>query len=98
VVTFLRRAGLVKELRPSGGISLTRPTSQISLFDVVRATDGARFLRRCLMGLAECSDETPCPVHPFWKQARGVLEQHLEAQSVADLARAMAQKRRARSR
>ena len=97
-VTFLRRAGLVAQRVPSGGISLARPASQVTLYDVVRATDGAGMFRHCLVGLAECSDATPCPVHSFWKQARAVLEQHLEAQSVADLARAMAQKRRARRR
>lgn len=98
LVTFLRRGGLVAERRPSGAISLTRPASQISMFDVIRATDGAGLLRRCLLGLAECSDATACPVHSFWKQAREVLEQHLETQTVADLSRAMAQKRRARRR
>jgi Rrf2 family transcriptional regulator, iron-sulfur cluster assembly transcription factor len=98
LVTFLRRGGLVTERRPSGAISLTRPASQISMFDVIRATDGAGLLRRCLLGLAECSDATACPVHSFWKQAREVLEQHLETQTIADLSRAMAQKRRARRR
>jgi len=97
-VTFLRRAGLVVQRRPSGAISLARPASQIKLFDVVRAMDGAGLFRRCLMGLAECSDATPCPVHSFWKQARNVLEQHLETHSVADLAGTIAQKRRARRR
>jgi Rrf2 family iron-sulfur cluster assembly transcriptional regulator len=98
VVTFLRRAGLVAQRGRLGGISLARPASQVTLYDVVRATDGTGLFRHCLMGLAECSDATPCPVHPFWKQARAVLEQRLQAQSVAELAGAMARKRHARRR
>src|ERR1700693_3676454 len=95
VVSFLGLAGLVAERRSPPGVRLARSVSDISLLDVVRATDGGGLMRRCLMGLAECSDAAPCSVHPVWKNAREVIERHLGKQSIADLARALAVRRRA---
>jgi Rrf2 family protein len=95
VVSFLGLAGLVAERRSPPGVRLARPVSDISLLDVVRATDGAGLMRRCLMGLPECSDSAPCSVHPVWKKTRELLERHLDGQSIADLTRALAARRRA---
>ena len=97
VVSFLKLAGLVAERRspPPPGVRLGRPVADISLLDIVRATDGTGLMRRCLMGLPECSDDAPCSVHPVWKKAREVLEEHLGRQSIADLTRALAARRRA---
>jgi Rrf2 family protein len=95
VVSFLGIAGLVAERRSPPGVRLARPVSEISLLDVVRATDGSGVMRRCLMGLPECSDVAPCSVHPVWKKAREELEKHLAKQSIADLTRALAARRRA---
>lgn len=41
ILTQLRRAGLIRSQRgPEGGFWLARPTSQISLADIIRAIDG----------------------------------------------------------
>jgi Rrf2 family protein len=41
ILTQLRRAGLVRSQRgPEGGFWLARPTSEISLADIIRAIDG----------------------------------------------------------
>jgi Rrf2 family protein len=94
VVSFLELAGLVAERRSPPGVRLGRSVTDISLLDVVRATDGTGLMRRCLMGLPECSDAAPCSVHPVWKKAREVLERHLGSQSIADLTRVLNARRR----
>lgn len=96
LVSFLRRAGLVWQRGRSGGLRLKREAPAISVLEVIRAIDGAGLWRRCLLGFAECSDAAPCPVHPAWKAARAELERHLASQSIADLARAIARRRRGR--
>jgi Rrf2 family protein len=41
ILTHLRRSGLVRSQRgPEGGFWLARPASEISLADIIRATDG----------------------------------------------------------
>jgi Rrf2 family iron-sulfur cluster assembly transcriptional regulator len=99
VVHFLRLARLLEASRDqSTAVRLTRPASQISLLAVVRAIDGAGLWGRCILGLQECSDAAPCPAHPVWKKARAMLEQHLDSQSLVDLTRAVARRRRAGNR
>jgi Rrf2 family transcriptional regulator, iron-sulfur cluster assembly transcription factor len=97
VAHFLQRAKLVK---PQGiaGVALARSPAAISMLDVVRAIDGSGPWKRCLLGLAQCSDEAPCPAHFVWKRARGMLERQLEKQSIADLAQAILEKGRRRMR
>ena len=68
------------------------------MLDVVTAIDGRQLWTRCLLGLAQCSDETPCPAHSVWKEARGMLERQLESQSIADLSRVVLEKRGGRRR
>jgi Rrf2 family iron-sulfur cluster assembly transcriptional regulator len=95
VAHFLRLAGLVEVPGlPSEGVRLARSASRISLLEVVRATDGSGLWGRCILGLAECSDEMPCPAHAAWKEAHALLEQHLDSQSLADLNRAVARRGR----
>lgn len=95
VLHFLEIAGLVKSGRGTGGaVRLARPSSEISLLEVVRAIDGAGLWSRCILGFEECSDEIPCPAHPVWKTTRAVLEQHLDSQSIADLALTLKRRRR----
>lgn len=97
VVHFLRLAGLVEAPGPaSEGVRLARGASRITLLEVVRATDGTGLWGRCILGLAECSDEMPCPAHEAWKQARALLERHLDSQSLLDLTRAVSRRRRSR--
>jgi Rrf2 family iron-sulfur cluster assembly transcriptional regulator len=96
VVHFLRLAGLVEAPGAPDGVRLARPASRISLLEVVRATDGSGLWGRCILGLAECSDAMPCPAHAAWKEARALLERHLDSQSLADLTRAVDRRRRSR--
>ena len=97
VVHFLRLAGLVEASRGRPpGVRLARPASRVSLLEVVRAIDGAGLWGRCILGLEECSDAIPCPAHPAWKQARSLLEEHLDGQSLVDLTKALTRRRRAR--
>jgi len=94
LVTFLRQADLVSQRGRSGTLRLARDASAISVLDVIRAIQGSGIWRHCLLGLAECSDIAPCPVHVAWKAARAQLEQHLAEESVAKLARAVSRRRR----
>jgi len=64
----LGRSKFIKTKRGyRGGMALSRPANQITLFDIVEAVQGEERFDRCLLGLAECSDERSCPVHEFWK-------------------------------
>ena len=95
VVHVLSLAHLLEAPRDrSTAVRLARPASRISLLAVVRAIDAAGLWGRCILGLQECSDAAPCPAHPVWKKARAMLERHLDSQSLVDLTRVVAHRRR----
>ena len=95
LLSFLRPAGLVSQSGRSGTtLRLARDASGISVLDVIHAIEGTALWRRCLLGLAECSDTAPCPVHVAWKAARAQLERHLASESIASLARSVSRRRR----
>ena len=64
--------GFVRAMRgPGGGFLLTRPPDQIFVRDIVQAIDGFDAVRRqCVLGLDECRDDQPCPLHESWKGFR----------------------------
>lgn len=84
----LGRARLIQAKRGyRGGFVFARPPQRISLLDVVEAVEGRRWLPRCLLGLAECSDARSCPTHRFWtverERIRSILAQLNLAEVVA---------------
>ena len=65
----LRHAGLLEAKRGyEGGFILIRPPSKITLLEIAEAVEPQRPGSDCLLGLAGCSDATPCPMHAFWKK------------------------------
>jgi Rrf2 family protein len=62
---------------PGGGYSLTRPASEITLIDVVRAVDGEDTFDHCILGFPICGGENPCPLHPVWARAKEQFLHHL---------------------
>ncbi len=99
VLQQLARSGLLTSVKgPKGGFGFSRPPDQIALMEVVSVVDGTEGFSRCAVGLAECSDEMPCPLHDAWKPLRERINQYLAGITVADLATAMKRKRELLSR
>ncbi|HET6347913.1 MAG TPA: Rrf2 family transcriptional regulator [Candidatus Krumholzibacteria bacterium] len=90
----LVRAGLLHSSKgPGGGFALAKDADSISLYDIYNAIDGATYLDACAVGLARCSDDTPCPLHERWKPIRERIRNYLESTSLADMALATHRKR-----
>jgi len=71
ILHALGKSGFIQTKRGyRGGMSLSRPSTQITLFDIVEAVQGEERMDRCLLGFSECSDEKSCPVHEFWKEEK----------------------------
>jgi Rrf2 family iron-sulfur cluster assembly transcriptional regulator len=85
----LSKTGLIQTKRGyQGGFCLERAPEEISLLEVVRAVEPER-ASDCLLGLAGCSDATPCPLRSFWKKERVRIEAELKRLTVAEAARAV---------
>ena len=94
VFQTLVRADLLESNKgPGGGFSLARDPAAITLFDIYQAIDGTMYLDGCAVGLARCSDETPCPLHERWKPVRERIRSYLQSTTLADMAEATRKKR-----
>ncbi len=82
----LTEAGLLVSQRgPSGGVRLARPAERISPRDVLIAIDGTDLFTECVLGLPECGNEKPCPLHDRWAEERARLESLFSSLSMEDL-------------
>ena len=91
--TLVRANILASTKGPGGGFSIARDPKTITLFDIYQAIDGTTYLEGCAVGLARCSDETPCPLHERWKPVRERIRNYLQTTTLADMAQATRKKR-----
>ena len=67
LVGGLRRAGLVKSVRgATGGYMLAREPGEISVGEVLRASEGDLSLTECLSGKDPCQRAGMCPSRLVW--------------------------------
>ena len=68
ILQQLSRKGFVKSIKgPNGGFYVEEEELRITLADVVKEMDGDRLFNGCGLGLKECSESHPCPIHNDFK-------------------------------
>ena len=83
IVQTLTRGGILNSQKgPGGGVSLARSAEEITLLQVVETIDGLNVTHVCVMGIPECGDDAPCPLHEHWGDIRNRIVHMLENQSV----------------
>ncbi len=89
ILRDLTRRKLIRSFKGlRGGYELARPPQQITLAAILAATGDGDLLADCVLGLPQCGEENPCPLHDTWKPIRRWLVAMLEQNNLADLARA----------
>jgi Rrf2 family protein len=85
VLQQLVRAGLLHSQRGlGGGFSLTRPPSDMSIYEVVQSVDPINRIRECPLKLIEHKEEL-CALHRRLDDVMELVEQSFRLTSVADL-------------
>jgi len=70
-----------------GGFQIERSRiDSIKLNQIVSAIDGDKIFKGCALGLSECNDSLPCPVHSKFKEIRDNLEQMTKETGIYELA------------
>ena len=86
LVPLLVRAGLLDSQRGArGGLTLARPSSEISMLEIVEAIEGPIAVNRCTAAPVQCDKVDHCSIHPVWQQAQDYLVHLLRTTSLADL-------------
>ena len=86
ILQDLVRKGIMASLKgPNGGFYLDRPASDITIMDVVRVVEGVEAFKKCGLGLKNCSDTHPCPIHNDFKIYRDGLAALYTRKTIRDL-------------
>ena len=87
ILQALTRRGLVGSQKGAGGgFFMNFEQRQKSLRDIVEAIDGNGLFIGCGLGLKQCSETRPCPIHHQFRDIRTRLTQMMEGTTVDDMA------------
>lgn len=86
VFQTLARHGLVTSFRGTkGGYRLSRPAQDISLKDVVEATEGAAFMYRCISTQQQCEPGPRCVIGSAFQEVEARISSALRTITLAGL-------------
>jgi len=90
ILQDLSRKGIVLSAKgPNGGFYMDDVALKRPLSDVVEAVDGNSIFTGCGLGLAQCSETNPCPLHHEFKAIRNQLKDLLEQTTIADFSESL---------
>ncbi|HEV8082034.1 MAG TPA: Rrf2 family transcriptional regulator [Chitinophagaceae bacterium] len=88
ILQDLSRKGLVQSLKgPTGGFFLEEESSECSLADIVTAIDGDKLFTGCGLGLKNCNEKRPCPIHSEFKKVREDIYNMLEDARIGEFSK-----------
>ena len=89
IVSLLREGGLVTSCRgKEGGYQLARPSSDIRVSEIIRATEGSLAMMACPdcgEGGGTCGRADICLTLPMWQQLESLIDDYLSRISIHDL-------------
>jgi Rrf2 family protein len=89
ILLRLRRAGLVNSTRGArGGYSLARPPEEISVREVIAASELGTFDLHCVshpVGEERCAESQSCSIRPVWMMLQRKIDDVLESVHLGDL-------------
>lgn len=89
ILLRLRRAGLVRSTRGArGGYALARDAEQISIRDVIEASEMTTFDLHCVshpVGEERCSSSQTCSIRPVWMLLQRKIDDVLAGVRLSDL-------------
>ncbi len=87
----LKKHKIIKSVQgTTGGFEIEKDQMKnIRLGNIVNAIDGSSNLTLCLIGLDECSEKNPCPIHHSFKSIRNDMNAMLQKTSLWSMAQKM---------
>lgn|SRR5574343_98870 len=70
---------------PNGGFYINEKSAKTPVIKIVEIIDGLDQFKKCGLGLKQCSEQKPCPIHHQFKPYRDKLKQLLEEKTISDL-------------
>lgn len=86
ILQELAKKNIISSIKgPGGGFFLTKENHLIPIIKIVEAMGDLSYFHSCGLGLSECSDDAPCPIHDTFKVGRDKLLALFESKTIGDL-------------
>ena len=86
ILLELARAGLITSIKgPGGGFFLSKENRNFPIFKIVEVMGDIDYFTSCGLGLDECSELRPCPIHDTFKIGRDKLLALFKNKTIGDL-------------
>ncbi len=83
ILQQLAKKGFVSSAKgPNGGFFMEDKNRQTPLAQIVEFFDGDKIFLRCTLGLQQCSEVTPCPLHKEFVIIRKRIKDILETSTI----------------
>lgn len=77
---------IISSKGPTGGFLMDKKALEtVKLSTIVNAIDGDEIYKKCSLGLKQCNEKKPCPIHDEFKEIRSNLKKMLETTTVKSL-------------
>lgn len=70
---------------PNGGFFIEKTKKPVTILHIVEAIEGDDFLNRCIIGLKNCSEKKPCPLHSQFVAHRTAIKELFKSKTIHDL-------------
>ena len=88
ILQLLVREELIQSVKgPNGGFFIPPDAAPVYLIDIIKVIDGTGLFFNCGLGLKNCSEKQPCPIHFTFKAAREKLYREFCNVSIQSLAK-----------
>ena len=88
--TLARHSIISSSKGPGGGFSIDKSAAPIKVMDIVDLIDGKQAFERCGLGLKDCDENHPCPIHKEFKSYSSRLKNLLENKTIQEFAKDIA--------
>ena len=87
ILQFLTKDKVISSIKgPNGGFFITQKQKKLPVKAVLHALDEDKVLEKCVLGLKQCSEQKPCPMHAQYKVIKKDLIHLFETKTINDLA------------
>ncbi len=69
---------------PNGGFFLKESSLDLPVISIIEAIDGLDAFYNCGIGINQCDEEHPCPIHKDYKPLREGFKQILSSKTIRD--------------
>lgn len=88
ILQSLSKAALIRSVRGrGGGFFFDENGPELKIAEVIRALEGEKYFSGCVVGLAHCDADHPCPLHNEFARIRADLVTLAEQETIQNMAR-----------